>query len=593
MAGILRRREAPARRVLTQFARGALRLGERRATSRCCRRRCPNLATLLREAGYTVAYKGKWHLTHPSGGEGGAARRLGAAATPSAIERDYGFADWEAPDAGENAKAEHFGGGNAGEGEGWDEVYTRQAERWLGRADLPEPFCLVVSLVNPHDVLGYPASYERGGYSRDEFRDLGVELPPTLDEDLSRKPAVHSLMRMGMTAYMGPLRDREAQLDYVNFYAHLHRLVDDKIGRLVAALGERRRPGLAALAHRRRPLRRPRRDGALARRPAPEDLQRLRGDDQRPARLLQPGAVRRAGRDRARSPRSSTCCRRCSTLAGREPPRRSCAGRDLTPILAAAADRRGRRERLRASTSTPVLDHPAPAASVRTRSTSPTTTTRPAPRCRRRRASRTGSARSAPPRPSTPSTSTPAGASRPSTSSTTSSATRSRSRTWSTSARGSRARARRRAARRARRAPRRGDGGVRHGRRLSVGSALVVRPFFLALVLLVAVAQERGPRPRRRCRADRRRARSCRRRRAGWPRLAEARLAEALAVEPAMRRYDSPAPVVNDSIAGGRQPQCPNGGLRVSRVRRRCAHLPRNSVARTARRGPTRCAPGC
>ena len=27
----------------------------------------PNLATLLREAGYHVAYKGKWHLTHPSG----------------------------------------------------------------------------------------------------------------------------------------------------------------------------------------------------------------------------------------------------------------------------------------------------------------------------------------------------------------------------------------------------------------------------------------------------------------------------------------------------------------------------------------------
>ena len=42
-------------------------------------------------------------------------------------------------------------------GEGWDEVYTRQVERWLGEPDLPEPFCLVVSLVNPHDVLGYPA----------------------------------------------------------------------------------------------------------------------------------------------------------------------------------------------------------------------------------------------------------------------------------------------------------------------------------------------------------------------------------------------------------------------------------------------------
>ncbi len=75
------------------------------------------------------------------------------------IARDYGFADWEAPDAGENARAENFGGGIAGEGEGWDEVYTRQIESWLGRAELPEPFCLVASLVNPHDVLGYPASH--------------------------------------------------------------------------------------------------------------------------------------------------------------------------------------------------------------------------------------------------------------------------------------------------------------------------------------------------------------------------------------------------------------------------------------------------
>ena len=30
----------------------------------------------------------------------------------------------------------------------------------------PEPFCLVFSLVNPHDVLGYPGSYAQGGYAR-------------------------------------------------------------------------------------------------------------------------------------------------------------------------------------------------------------------------------------------------------------------------------------------------------------------------------------------------------------------------------------------------------------------------------------------
>ncbi len=114
----------------------------------------------------------------------------------------------------------------------------------------------------------------------------------------ARKPSVHSLMRMGMTAYMGPLRDREAQLDYVNFYAYLHRLVDAKIGRLTAALGQRRGSGVAALPHRRGPLRRPRRDGPLPRRPAAEDVQRLRGDDQRAARLLEPRPVRGEGRDR-------------------------------------------------------------------------------------------------------------------------------------------------------------------------------------------------------------------------------------------------------------------------------------------------------
>ena len=137
-----------------------------------------SLAHLLRGRGYEVAYKGKWHLTHPSGGE-----LLGGWA-PSDADRlrdEYGFADWEPPDAGENAKAEHFGAGNAGPlGLGWDEVYTRQVESWLGRPDLPEPFCLVVSLVNPHDVLGYPAQHVRGGYEENGFIDLGVKLPPTV-----------------------------------------------------------------------------------------------------------------------------------------------------------------------------------------------------------------------------------------------------------------------------------------------------------------------------------------------------------------------------------------------------------------------------
>lgn len=238
-AAILRNGEAPAKRVLSGFMRGALGIDRSTGGETELPTDVPNIATLLRERGYHVAYKGKWHLTHSSGIQG-VDGMLGGWNQRDAerLERDYGLADWEPPDAGENAKASNFGGGNAGPGEGWDEVYTQQVESWLAQEDLPEPFCLIVSLVNPHDVLGYPASYEEGGFRREDFSDLGVQLPPTVDERLTNKPAVHALMRMGMNAYLGPLSNRQQQLDYVNFYAYLHRVVDEKIGRILAALGD-------------------------------------------------------------------------------------------------------------------------------------------------------------------------------------------------------------------------------------------------------------------------------------------------------------------------------------------------------------------
>ncbi len=242
LLGILQGPGAPRRRALTQFSRGLFRLGPKSGGEPELRPETPSLASVLRERGYEVGYKGKWHLTHPSG-EG--PLLAGWSETDARRLRDeFGFADWEPPDAGENAKAEHFGDGNAGPlGKGWDEVYTRQVEDWLGREDLPEPFCLVVSLVNPHDVLGYPAQYERGGYDAADFRQLGVGLPSTIDENLRDKPTVHELIKMGMIAYLGPLGDRRAKLDYVNFYAHLQRLVDEKIGRVLNALGDAGDPG--------------------------------------------------------------------------------------------------------------------------------------------------------------------------------------------------------------------------------------------------------------------------------------------------------------------------------------------------------------
>ncbi len=65
MGGIIRRREAPARRVLTQFTKGLFRIGHSRGNETPLPKDVPNIATLLRAAGYHVALKGKWHLTHP------------------------------------------------------------------------------------------------------------------------------------------------------------------------------------------------------------------------------------------------------------------------------------------------------------------------------------------------------------------------------------------------------------------------------------------------------------------------------------------------------------------------------------------------
>jgi choline-sulfatase len=227
--------EVPRQRIARAFVRGLLRRGTSGGDEPELDPAIPNVARLLRDAGYRVALKGKWHLTRPLDAEAGWSE-----ADAERIDRELGFGEWEPPDAGENVKPANFGGGNAGRSsEGWDEDYVRQVERFLAEAaEREEPFALVVSLVNPHDVLAYPASYADGGYTREEIPDLGVDLPPTTDEDLSAKPSAHALMKLGQLAYLGPLRGDRARLDYVNFYAYLHRLVDRKVARVLDALGD-------------------------------------------------------------------------------------------------------------------------------------------------------------------------------------------------------------------------------------------------------------------------------------------------------------------------------------------------------------------
>ncbi len=127
-ARMARSGEVPGRRLARSFVRGLLRLGPRSGHEPELPAGIDTLATLLRRRGYHVALKGKWHLTKPvDGGDW-------STADAARIERDFGFADWEPPDTGGDARAEHFGGGAAGTTHaGWDEDYTRQMEAWLAQ----------------------------------------------------------------------------------------------------------------------------------------------------------------------------------------------------------------------------------------------------------------------------------------------------------------------------------------------------------------------------------------------------------------------------------------------------------------------------
>lgn len=189
-----------------------------------------NIATVLTAAGYTVVYKGKWHCSKPAG----------AAWAPADLER-YGFTRWNPPDAGANQDLDQAGGGQANH----DARYMHDDGDWrAGRegaidflksvAASQQPFCLIVSLVNPHDVLFYPTALEAAGYD-DSWLAGEIDLPPTLHEDLSDKPTAQRQF-LAMVQAVAPLPTPESQRNYLNFYGNLMQVVDGYLVELLDTL---------------------------------------------------------------------------------------------------------------------------------------------------------------------------------------------------------------------------------------------------------------------------------------------------------------------------------------------------------------------
>ncbi len=193
--------------------------------------RFKNIATVMAASGYDVVYKGKWHLSKPPG------------ATAQSSDLDpYGFSRWNPPDAGANQDVSEEGGGvtdNDGrymESVGQEAAGTEGILQYLEtQATVDQPFCLIISLVNPHDVLMYPKAFAAGGYD-DSWLQGDVDLPATFDEDLSTKPTVQAQFLKLFALGSGPLPTPEEKRNYINFYANLMKSSDAYLGKVLDSL---------------------------------------------------------------------------------------------------------------------------------------------------------------------------------------------------------------------------------------------------------------------------------------------------------------------------------------------------------------------
>jgi len=193
-----------------------------------------NLASVMSSAGYNVVYKGKWHCSKPAGD----------VAVPEDLAK-YGFLRWNPPDAGANQDVSEAGGGGVNnDGRFMNQVGntadgTEGALQYLSStAAQQQPFFMVISLVNPHDVLFYPSSsFESADYD-DSWLEGNIKLPETVDEDLSSKPSAQAefLRIFNLT---GKLKTPDEKLNYLNYYGNLMKSSDSYLSNVLDKLEER------------------------------------------------------------------------------------------------------------------------------------------------------------------------------------------------------------------------------------------------------------------------------------------------------------------------------------------------------------------
>jgi choline-sulfatase len=189
----------------------------------------PNLAKMLHQSKEygKIHYRGKWHM---SKGPDGVQQIL-----PQQIDL-YGFAGWKPSDGGQGLSLRNIGGGFVEN----DANYTQEAIKFINESDNDDkPWCLVFSLINPHDIWTYPRHFLATGYY-DEMLNGEIELPETINEKLieNGKPSAQWHFKKIQESIEGSLEtDDNKKYKYLNFYGNLLKKADNQIGQVLDALG--------------------------------------------------------------------------------------------------------------------------------------------------------------------------------------------------------------------------------------------------------------------------------------------------------------------------------------------------------------------
>ena len=204
----------------------------------------PTIGTMMREAGYYTAYKGKWHLDI----------KLEPDAKKDHSYNDdmeqYGFSDFQ-------KRGDYLG--NMNEGSVEDDGIAAEAREWLRTRgvtlqDEDKPWFLAVNFINPHDVM-----YFHPELSGDDTRGLPPHLFPTTtgpdtpiysktykdsipisyDQPIDEKgrPSAHAEFAETTAELMGPIPpEKERWERFRDYYYNCMADVDTHIGSIIDEL---------------------------------------------------------------------------------------------------------------------------------------------------------------------------------------------------------------------------------------------------------------------------------------------------------------------------------------------------------------------